>query len=44
MDYALNSIIGKRETQEDYGAIKDSSSPDGVLAVIADGMGGGSCR
>jgi len=40
MDYALNSIIGKRKNQEDHGAIKDSSSPDGVLAVIADGMGG----
>lgn len=40
MDYALNSIIGKRENQEDYGVIKNSGSSGGVLAVIADGMGG----
>jgi serine/threonine protein phosphatase PrpC len=40
MDYALLSIIGKRENQEDYGVIKSSGSSGGVLAVIADGMGG----
>lgn len=40
MDYALNCIIGKRENQEDYGVIKSSGSSGGVLAVIADGMGG----
>lgn len=40
MDYALSSIIGKRENQEDYGVIKSSGSSGGVLAVIADGMGG----
>lgn len=40
MDYALNSIIGKRENQEDYGEIYRSGSSGGVLAVIADGMGG----
>lgn len=40
MDYALNSIIGKRENQEDYGVINRSESSGGVLAVIADGMGG----
>lgn len=40
MDFATNSIIGKRENQEDYGVIKSLSSTDGVLAVISDGMGG----
>ena len=40
MDYALLSIIGKRENQEDFGVIKSSGSSGGVLAVIADGMGG----
>ena len=40
MDYALSSIIGKRENQEDYGVIQSSGSSLGVLAVIADGMGG----
>lgn len=40
MDYALRSIIGKRENQEDYGVIENSGSSGGVLAVIADGMGG----
>lgn len=40
MDYALSSIIGKRENQEDYGVIKSSGSSGGILAVIADGMGG----
>ena len=40
MDYSTKSIIGKRENQEDYGVIKSSGSLGGVLAVIADGMGG----
>ena len=40
MDFALNSIIGKRENQEDYGVIKTDPSTDGLLAVISDGMGG----
>ena len=40
MDFATNSIIGKRENQEDYGVIKFVTSTDGVLAVISDGMGG----
>lgn len=40
MDFATNSIIGKRENQEDYGVIKSVTSTDGVLAVISDGMGG----
>lgn len=40
MDFALNSIIGKRENQEDYGVIKSSGASGGVLALIADGMGG----
>ena len=40
MDFALNSIIGKRENQEDYGVIKSSGSTGGLLAIISDGMGG----
>jgi protein phosphatase len=43
MDYALSCIIGKRENQEDYGVIQSFGSSLGVLgvlAVIADGMGG----
>ncbi len=40
MDYALNSIIGKRDNQEDYGVIKSTGSSGQLLAVIADGMGG----
>lgn len=40
MDFATNSIIGKRDNQEDYGVIKTLSSTEGVLAVISDGMGG----
>jgi serine/threonine protein phosphatase PrpC len=40
VDYSTKSIIGKRENQEDYGVIKSSGSLGGVLAVIADGMGG----
>jgi serine/threonine protein phosphatase PrpC len=40
MDYALSSIIGKRDNQEDYGLITGSTPSGAVLAVIADGMGG----
>lgn len=40
MDYALRSIIGKRENQEDYGIIRNSEFSGGLLAVISDGMGG----
>ena len=40
MDYALSSILGKRENQEDYGVITGSTPSGAVLAVIADGMGG----
>jgi serine/threonine protein phosphatase PrpC len=40
MDYALSSIIGDRENQEDFGAIKSSGDSNAILAVIADGMGG----
>lgn len=40
MDYALSSIIGKRDNQEDYGVITVSTPTGSVLAVIADGMGG----
>lgn len=40
MDYALSSIIGKRDNQEDYGVITGSTPSGAVLAVIADGMGG----
>lgn len=40
MDYALSSIIGMRDNQEDYGVITDSTPSGAVLAVIADGMGG----
>jgi serine/threonine protein phosphatase PrpC len=40
MDYALSSIIGKRDNQEDFGIIIDTKSSKGVLAVISDGMGG----
>lgn len=40
MDYALSSIIGKRDNQEDYGVITGCHPSGAVLAVIADGMGG----
>lgn len=40
MDYALESIIGKRENQEDFGVVKSLDSSGCLLAVISDGMGG----
>jgi serine/threonine protein phosphatase PrpC len=40
VDYALSSIIGERDNQEDYGLITGPTPSGAVLAVIADGMGG----
>lgn len=40
MDYAQNSIIGKRDNQEDYGLITEVAPSGALLAVLSDGMGG----